>query len=365
MKRPALFAFLALILLTAGCDRSPEPVPEPIRPVRTAVVAHTDRSKLWTFAGTAEDALATKLSFRVSGKIVAFPGNQIGRRFAKGEVISRLDPSDYELQLRQVRANMEQVRANFVRAKADMDRNSRLYESRVISRGELDQVEADFKSFQAQLNASAKQLEIARKHLSYTTLEAPFDGWIGEVEADVHQNVAAGQAVATYNAGRQMKMYIAVPDTLIAQVREGDQVSVVFDALPGRVLAGKVMEVSVESGMGSTYPVKVYLDNDDRSIRAGMSGHVTFTGLGSSGSACTLPPAAVIGETDGTRAVWVVDPASSTVTRRTVAVGQLTPAGLEITEGLKDGEVVVIRGVHSLEEGRKVRLVDNGTEVRK
>lgn len=364
MNRPALFAILVLILLTAGCDRSPEPVPEPIRPVKTTVVTRTDRSKLWTFAGTAEDALATKLSFRVGGKIVAFPGNQIGRKFAKGQVIARLDPSDFELQLRQARANMEQVRANYVRAKADMDRNSQLFENRVISRGELDQVQADFKSYQAQLSASAKQLEIAGKQLSYTTLEAPFDGWIGEVEADVHQNVAAGQAIATYNAGREMKMYIAVPDTLIAQVREGDQVTVVFDALPGRTLTGKVMEVSVESDMGSTYPVKVYLDNGDRAIRSGMSGHVAFTGLGSTGSACILPPAAVAGETDGTRAVWVVDPATSTVSRRTVTVGQLTPAGLEILGGLKDGEVVVIRGVHSLEEGRKVRVVDNGSEVR-
>ncbi|WP_316897626.1 efflux RND transporter periplasmic adaptor subunit [Pseudodesulfovibrio indicus] len=365
MNRPALFALLVLVLLTTGCDRSPEPVPEQVRPVRTTVATRTDRSKLWTFAGTAEDALATKLSFRVSGKIVAFPGNQIGRRFAKGEVIARLDPSDYELQYRQARANMEQVRANFVRAKADMKRNSQLFDSRVISRGELDQVEADFKSFEAQLNASAKQLEIASKQLSYTTLKAPFDGWIGEVEADVHQNVSAGQAIATYNAGRQMKMYIAVPDTLIAQVHEGDEVTVVFDALPGRVLTGKVMEVSVESGMGSTYPVKVYLDNDDQAIRAGMSGHVAFTGLGSTGTAFTLPPAAVVSETDSTRAVWVVDTATSTVTHRTVTVGQLTPAGLEILDGLKEGEVVVIRGVHSLEEGRKVRLVDNGTEVRK
>ena len=362
MNRTLSLAALLCLVLLAACDRSPEPVPEQVRPVKTTVATRADSSKLWSFAGTAEDALATRLSFRVGGKIISFPGNQIGRKFAQGAVIAKLDPSDYELELRQAKANMEQVRANYVRAKADMERNSRLFESRVISRGELDQVEADFKSFEAQLNASAKQLDIARKHLEYTTLEAPFDGWIGEVEADVHQNVAAGQAIATYNAGRQMKMYISVPDTLISQVREGDEVAVVFDALPGRTMHGKVMEISVESGSGSTYPVKVYLDNEERLVRSGMSGHVNFTGLGESKAAFYLPPVAVVGESDGTRAVWVVDPATSTVTRRNVSVGQLTPAGLTILDGLHDGDVVVIRGVHSLEEGHKVRLLGNGTE---
>ena len=357
MNRILSLAALACLILLGACDRSPEPVPEPVRPVKTTTAARADNSKLWSFAGTAEDALATSLSFRVGGKIVEFPGNQIGRRFSKGQVIARLDPSDYELEYRRAKADMEQVRANYVRAKADMRRNSRLFEGRVISRGELDQVEADFKSFEAQLNASAKQLDIARKRLGYTTLNAPFDGWIGEVEADVHQNVEAGEPIATYNAGRQMKMYISVPDTLISQVNEGDEVAVVFDALPGRTMRGTVQEISVESGTGSTYPVKVYLDNKDRLVRSGMSGHVNFIGLGRAEAVFHLPPAAVLGEPDGSHAIWVVDPETSTVSRRDVSVGQLTPSGLEILNGISEGDIVVIRGVHSLEQGRKVRVL--------
>ncbi|WP_272701184.1 efflux RND transporter periplasmic adaptor subunit [Desulfovibrio sp. Fe33] len=362
MNRFLIPAALVCLALLAACDRSPEPVPEPVRPVKTTRAVRVDSSKLWSFAGTAEDALATKLSFRVGGKIVFFPGNQIGRRFAKDEIIARLDPSDYELELRRAEADMEQVRANFVRAKADMQRNSRLFESRVISRGELDQIEADFKSYEARLSASAKQLDIARKQVSYATLRAPFDGWIGEAEADLHQNVSAGQSIATYNAGRQMKMYISVPDTLISRVKEGDEVSVAFDALPGKVMKGAVHEIGVESGSGSTYPVKVYLENVGGQVRSGMSGHVNFINLGRANAAFYLPPVAVVGEPDGAHAVWVVTPETSSVTRRDVTVGQLTPAGLEILEGLNEGDVVVIRGVHSLEEGRKVRLLDSGAE---
>ena len=357
MSRTFRLLPLAALLLLAACSAKPEPVPEPVRPVKTLTVHAFDKGKRWTFAGTAEDALATPLSFRVGGKIIEFHGDQIGRKFAKGETIARLDPSDYELQLRRARADLEQVRANYARAKADLGRNETLFKDSVISRGEIDQIEADYKSYEAQLNASAKQLEIASKQLSYTTLAAPFEGWIGQVHARKHQNVASGEAVVTFNAGRDMKMYIAVPDTYISQINDGDEVEVQFDALPGRTLKGTVAEVSVDSATGSTYPVKVYVENQDRAVRSGMSGHVRFTGKTGGASSFFLPPVAVVGEPDGTRRIWVVDPAAATVSSREVTVGDLAPFGIEITDGVHPGDIVVIRGVSRLREGMKVRLI--------
>jgi len=353
---------LTVLLLLAACSGKPEPVAEPVRPVKTMTVRSSDTGKQWTFAGTVEDALATPLSFRVGGKIVEFPGDQIGRKFAKGETIVRLDPMDYELQLRRARADLEQVRANYVRAKADLERNDKLFKGGVISRGEIDQIEADFKSYEAQMSASAKQLDIAAKQLSYTTLAAPFDGWIGQVSAHKHQNVASGEPVVTFNAGRDMKMYIAVPDMFISRVSVGDEVEVRFDALPGKPMPGTVAEVSVDSASGSTYPVKVFLENADRTLRSGMSGHVLFTGKSAGPESYFLPPVAVIGEPDGQRLVWVVDQATSTVSSRKVTVGQLSPLGLEVTGGLHPGDIVVIRGASRLRDGLKVRLIQaNGS----
>ncbi|WP_147820784.1 efflux RND transporter periplasmic adaptor subunit [Salidesulfovibrio onnuriiensis] len=362
MKRLIFVLSCVVLLFAQGCGGEPEQVQAPIRPVKIVVVDERGAGMQWTFAGTAEDALETDLSFRVGGKIIEFPGDQIGRKFAKDEVIARLDPADYELELREAKANMEQIRANYVRAKADFERNAELYERKVISKSEMDQADADFKSYEAQLNASAKKLDIARKQLSYTTLNAPFDGWIGKVHTKVHQNVASGQAVASLNAGRQMKMYITVPDVLISQVSEGDAVEVRFDALPGMAMAGKVMEISPESSAGSGYPVKVYLDNADKLVRSGMSGQVCFMGRSERKSSYFLPPVAVVGESTGTRSVWVVDRKTSTVQRKDVSVGRLTEGGLEILNGVKAGDMVVIRGVHRLKDGLKVRFNSNGTE---
>jgi len=356
MKRYIILISLLALPLLHACGQAPAKVEVPIRPVKTMVVNAYDLGRQWTFAGTAEDALETDLSFRVNGKIVSFPADQIGRKFSKGDVVAKLDPADYELELRQARANFEQVRANYVRAKADMNRNSQLFDRNVISRGELDQIEADFKSYEAQMSASSKKVEIARKHLGYTTLYAPFDGWVGRVETKIHQNVNAGQSVISFNAGRQMKMYIAVPDMLISQVNEGDEVEVRFDALPGRTMNGKVMEVSVDTTVGSTYPVKVYLDNADKLVRSGMSGHVGFLGQVSATKTYSVPAVAVVGGADGSRTVWIVDPETSTVRRQPISVGNLGPQGIEVLKGVNPGDMVVIRGVHNLKEGLKVRF---------
>ncbi len=356
MKHCILLLLLLSLPLINACNQESAKVEAPLRPVKTMVVNVSNLGRQWTFAGTAEDALQTDLSFRVNGKIIFFPGDQIGRKFAKGDVIARLDPADYELALRQARANLEQIRANYVRAKADMQRNQELFRRSVISRGEFDQVEAAYKSFEAQLSASSKKLDISRKQLKYTTLHAPFDGWIGHVKARIHQNVSASQAVVSFNAGRQMKMYISVPDMLISQVHEGDEVEVHFDALPGKTMKGNVMEVSVDSASGSTYPVKVYLDNTEQLVRSGMSGNVSFLGQAKAQTSYFVPAVAVVGESDGSHSLWLVDRATSTVKKQAVTIGKLGQQGLEILTGVKDGDMVVIRGVHHLRDGLKVRF---------
>lgn len=354
MKKIILLSIFILSFSLSGCKEQPVPEQEVLRPVKTMQVGESASSRQWVFSGTAEDALQSDLSFRVGGKIVSFPGDQIGRKFRSGEVIARLDPADYELEVRQSESNLEQVRANFIRAKADVDRIKQLYERKVVSKSELDQSNAEFKSYQAQLNASAKKLDISRKRLRYTVLKAPFGGWVGAVAVNVHQNVQSGQKVIGFNAGKQMKMYIALPDTLISNVSEGEKVKVTFDALPGKVMDGVVMEVGIGTNSGSSFPVKVYLDNSKQLVRSGMSGNVKFPGKSATSNSVFVAPSAVVGNPDGTKHVWVVEN-GSTVSRRDVELGPLSNMGIQVVKGLNSGDVVVIRGVHSLRDGMQVR----------
>ncbi|HAS89623.1 MAG TPA: efflux RND transporter periplasmic adaptor subunit [Desulfovibrio sp.] len=355
MKRLVTISILMIGFALTGCKEKPVPAQEILRPVKTMQVGEGASGRQWVFSGTAEDALQSDLSFRVGGKIISFPGDQIGRKFRSGEIIARLDPEDYELEVRQSESNLEQIRANYVRAKADVKRISELYKRKVVSKSELDKADADFKSYQAQLNASAKKLDIARKRLRYTVLKAPFNGWVGAVAVNVHQNVQSGQKVVGFNAGKQMKMSISLPDTLISTVNEGEKVQVTFDALPGKTMQGVIMEVGIGTNEGASFPVKVYLDNSDQLIRSGMSGNVRFASRSGSPKVFVVP-SAIVGNPDGTKHVWVVEN-GSIVKRRNVEVGPISVKGVLIKNGLKSGDVVVTRGVHSLRDGLKVRNI--------
>ncbi|SDL40018.1 RND family efflux transporter, MFP subunit [Maridesulfovibrio ferrireducens] len=355
MNKVILTVLCLSFLVVAGCKNKQGSVEEIIRPVKTMQVGESLSDRQWTFSGTAEDALESELSFRVGGKIISFSGDQIGRKFSSGDVVAKLDPADYELEVNQIEAQLEQVRANYTRAKADVDRVTQLYDRKVISKSELDQAVADFKSQEAHLNATAKMLDIARKKLKYTVLIAPFDGWVSKVNVNIHQNVQSGQGVIVFNAGRQMKMSILLPDTLISQVSEGEDVEVTFDALPGKVMKGIVMEVGIGANQRASFPVKVYLNNSDKLLRSGMSGDVNFPGRTGS-SHIFVPPSAVVGNPDGSTHVWVIE--NSTIVKlRKVEIGSLSPIGVQIKEGLKAGETVVTRGVHSLKDGMKVKTV--------
>ncbi|SMF41401.1 efflux RND transporter periplasmic adaptor subunit [Desulfovibrio gilichinskyi] len=355
MKKRLLIILCMTFLVVSGCENKKATVEEVIRPVKTVKVGESRSGRQWSFSGTAEDALESELSFRVSGRIVSFPGDQIGRKFKTGEIIAKLDPSDYELEVHQIEAQLEQVRANYTFAKADVKRVTQLYERKVTSKSELDQAVADFKSKEAQLHATAKMLDIARKKTGYTTLQAPFDGWVSKVNVNIHQNVQSGQSIIIFNAGRQMKMNISLPDTLISQISEGEEVDVTFDALPGETLKGIVMEVGIGATQRASFPVKVYLNNSRKLLRSGMSGNVNFASR-TEELHIFVPASAIVGDPDGSKYVWVVED-GNVVKSRKVEIGALSSLGVMIKDGLKKGETVVTRGVHSLKEGMKVKTV--------
>jgi len=116
-----------------------------------------------------------------------------------------------------------------------------------------------------------------------------------------------------------------------------------------------------------TYPVTLIHDQPEEfTILAGMAGRA-------SGQVKTPEDAAVQGisvpvgavftpDTEEQNYVWVIDEQTRQVARRAVTSGALIPTGIEITQGLESGEWIAVAGVHSLHEGQKVRLLNNGGE---
>jgi RND family efflux transporter MFP subunit len=366
------------MLLPLACSDE-EPPPPPLRPVRTQEVVATGSSRVRTFSGATRAGIETRLSFRVPGQIRRLPV-RVGDRVAAGTLLAELERTDYTLAVEQRRASLAQAGAAERKASADYERVRQLYENQNASRNDLDAARAAFESATAQVEAATKQLEMAERQLDYTELRAPVDCDVAAVLVEVNENVQAGQGVVILTAGDALEVEVAMPEILIAQVAEGDPVEVVIDAMPGERFAATVTEVGVQpTGSATTFPVKVRLETAVDAIRPGMAAEVAFRFEASGGGETIYVPAVAVGEDRAGRFVFVAEPetggddaagtagatigattaaaTTAVVHRRAVTVGNLTADGIEIEDGLEEGDLVVTAGVSKIQDGMRVKLM--------
>ena len=152
MTRRQLSCLLVVLSLPTACRETPPP-PEPvIRPVRIVQVSSTSGPRTRTFSGVARAQVESTLSFRVAGAIEALPV-RVGDRVQPGQLIARLDPVDYELQVKETEAALSQAQAQATNAQADLRRVRSLYENDSASRADLDAAVAGAASANAQVES--------------------------------------------------------------------------------------------------------------------------------------------------------------------------------------------------------------------
>ncbi len=352
------------LLFLISCGKELE-VEEVIRPVRYEKVYISGGERTRSFSGVAQASQESRLSFKVGGTVKRI-GVEVGDRVEVGQLIAELDPKDYELRVEEAEAALSQAQAQLRNAEANYERVRKLYENRNASRNDLDAGRAAAESAEAQVRSIEKRLELAKSQLGYTRLTAPTSGAIATVECEVNENVRAGETVVQLTSSSGIEVQVAVPEVLISQVREGESVTVTFDALPAQIFSARVTEVGVAStGYATTFPVTVRLEEADQAARPGMAAEVSFKfestqqAGGSLERKRILVPSVAVGEDRQGRFVFVVEPTEpgfGIAERRPVMIGDLTEQGIEILQGLNDGERVVTAGVSKLTDGQKVRI---------
>lgn len=345
--------------LSAACEPE-EPLSEPvIRPVRTHQVFSAGGARIRSFSGSAHAGLESRLSFKVAGHVQVL-NVKVGDVVRAGQLIAELDPTDYRLQVEETEASLERARADLRNAEARYARVRALYENRNASRDDLDAARAGAESARAQVHSIQKRLELTASQLRYTRLRAPTDGAIAEVRVEANENVQAGQTVVLLTSGSRIEVQVGMPESLIAQVEAGGKVSVTFAAIPQKTFSAVVTEVGVVTGMSTTYPVKVRLEEEDPGVRPGMTAEVAFRfGSEDPRELFLVPPVAVREDPLG-RYVFLVEQGSEgfgTTRRRPVVIGELREEGLEILEGVSDGDLLVIAGISKISDGQKIRLL--------
>jgi RND family efflux transporter MFP subunit len=355
-----LLAVLLLLLITACGDDKALLQSEPaLRSVKTETVGSSEQGITRTFSGSAKANQRSNLSFRVAGNMQSLK-TEVGDRLQPGDVIATLDPFEYQLQAQQALANLTQAQATLRNAKSNFERTKGLYENNNISRNELDSARANAESSSAQVNAANKVLELARLNESYTKLKAVETCSVANTLAEVNEQVSAGQTIIEVTCGDKLDVELVVPESVIAQIKRGMNASVNFSAIPDKIFAGKVTEVGVASSAGTTYPVTIALTETSDGLRPGLAAQVSFTFEKAENQRNFIVPAVAVGKDISGKYVYLVDESEKenigVIRRQSVTTGELTTNGLEIIEGVKEGDQIVTAGVNIVREGLKVLI---------
>jgi membrane fusion protein, multidrug efflux system len=367
---PALRAARALmfagVLALTGCHRQEAAAPAP-RPVVTRAVHADGRPLAATLPGEVQARYATPLSFRIGGKIIE-RRVRLGDTVQTGQIVARLDPADAQKNAASAAAQLDAAQHRLVYAKQQLDRDRAQARENLIAQTQLEQTEDAYASAAAQREQAAQQAALARDQLQYATLVADHAGVITAEQADTGQNVSAGQAVYSLAWSGDVDVVCDVPENTLAALRVGQTADVKLAALAGRAFTARLRELSPAADPQSrTWRAKLTLDHPGTDVRLGMTADVSFARDGGTNAAnathastpvtsFTLPATALFHEGNAP-AVWVVKNGSDTLELRRVQVARYDERTIEISQGLNDGERVVLQGVHTVTAGERVRPV--------
>lgn len=342
----------AMMILTA-CQPVPEQTePDVVRPVKLFTVNSGGAGVIRQFPAVVEPSENVRLAFRVSGKLTQMlvrPGQTV----TDGQVLAKLDSTDFAL-------IVEQARARYELAKTQFERSEQLINQKLVSQSVFDEAKAQFQVASADLKTSEASL-------SYTELHAPFAGIISRQLIENHENITAQQPVLELQLRDNVDIAIQVPEDVISNVRKDldYQPEVVFDSHPQFRYRAKVKEWDARPDPATnSYKVVFSMPTpQDFNLLSGMTANVIaeMDKVSRNESHVSYIPASAIfspaeqSVNSNSKFVWVYRDDTGVITKRQVQVGELTSAGLAITEGLNAGEQIVSAGVQQLQEGQQVR----------
>lgn len=354
---------LALLLLTlTACEKQP-PVAESVRAIKTMTVSDLASAQLRQFSGIVKATDFSQLSFEVGGKVETVRVN-IGDHVVQGQVLATLDERDFKLDVEAAQADLAKARADRVYKKAELERETSIFQKGAGSQRKVDRAQYNYKASKAAVDFAAAKLNLARRDLEKTELEAPYDGYIAVRNVQPHMEVRPGQSLFRIDAEGESEVVVGVPETTVHSLVNGSQASVTFPTLPGQTLEGRISYIGSAASAGNLFPVKVALLDPPATVSPGMTAEVTFSLKDGAGDGGYLIPLKAILPTKnpGKGFVFIYDPKDSTVRKSPVQThgGQTNMA--IISEGVKAGDILAVAGVSFLADGLKVKLMQAGNQ---
>ncbi len=369
----------AVVLVTTGCGKKAEKIEEAKKPVVVASMKTEELSKDLEISGNIKPGQLVKVAFKVPGRIESITVEE-GDRVSSGQTLMSLDKGDYLIGIEGAQAKYDSVKLeidskvasgeNQARSTLDfvntqLGRVKRLYEKGAVAKKtveelELQKVVAENKlqevldakvTAQAQLQQAKAMVDLAHSKMEDTTMYSPITGTVVKKLVEPGETVIPGYPTIALGKLDVLDLEIGVPDKNIDKIKVGQNVAVRIKGL-NRDVSGRIKRIEPTADLETrTFGVIIEIANPKGDIKPGMiaTAKINMNKV----RAITVPIDAITDNAEGTF-VYLYDEASKKVTAKKIKTGDVYGDKLEVKEGIKSGDVVVIEGQYRINDGEEV-----------
>lgn len=357
-NRPVIWIWLSCIVLVLKFSSlSAEEIG---LPVSIAGVTLGKLNEEIPLTGTVNPIRITRLSAKQAGIVETLYFDE-GDAVQAGETIATIDSKLADLELARTRALFQEAEATYKEAQRQKKEAAELVNKKHISATTFESRSAEVEINAAIVQRLKTEVERQREILRRHTVVAPFNGVVTSKLVEIGQWINTDDALLEITELDQLRIEVPVPQFYFSRIQIGTRVRVVFDARPEQAINANVT-ATVPLGLGNarTFPIKIDIDNQDRTLAPGMSARVYLQlDERNSDEQLLIPRDALVKHSGGTETVWVIREQQGEQRAAPIAVrsGRSQNDMIEILTGdLKQSDRVIIRGNEILQPGQLVHV---------
>jgi RND family efflux transporter MFP subunit len=322
-------------------------------PVSVEAVSRDNLNSYLVLNGIVEPERKVEVFSRLSAYVKKIVKEE-GAYVRENATLAYLDDTEIKISHEQAKIELEQAKLSLEEAEKNYTRNQELINRKLISEQEFQTQEAIYKQRQLDYKNRMENFKNLQLQLNWTQIRALSEGFITERLIEVGDRVNANQQVYTIEDFKPLLIRVFVPTSDAIKLQTSMPAEVRTDVLKGTMFKGDVKlinpRIDVQTG---TVKVTVEVFDETLHLKPGMFVEVRIA-IGMKENVLVIPRKAILYKQNKTY-VFVMD--HNQVSQREVLLGLTEEDEVEVTNGLNEGEVIVVVGVDGLEDGQRVDIV--------
>jgi RND family efflux transporter MFP subunit len=328
--------------------------------VRVTSPGNVPATGLIEVSGQVEAIRSVNISTRVMGYITKMQV-KVGDKVKAGQLLFTVNSTDLLAKKSQAEAMIDQADAAWQSAQKDYERFTSLYKQQSASAKELDAITLQYRSAKANAASARNIRDEVSAQLAYTTVVAPFSGFITQKLMDQGSISNPGMPVLTIEQEGNLQVSATVPESQISFIHLGDDAIMIAESIH-KIIKGKIVQINPSSQFtGGQYIIKLSVSFlDSKELYSGMYMHIQLplqdkTGSEAYAADAVMVPVSALVQHGQLTGIYTVS-SQNTAILRWLRVGKVLGDKVEVLSGLGKNEDFIISAEGKLYNGAAVKI---------